>query len=271
MRNKTMKKMKTLAMAALLCAAACGPQAGTLEVTIYGEEFIEEGIPEGEFVDGWRVRFGKFLLSVGEVSAASGEGAPALRQGGYQVFDVSRSSGGAGHKVLQGVVPGGAYDNVAYVVASATSQAGNAGASDLEILRRGGYGLYVEGTATKGGVTKTFRWGFPGTTAYSGCKSTAQVDGGVSRTQLTIHGDHLFYDDLFAEEPNVAFDLVAQADADLNGEVTQQELKALDIRPQSRYQVGSTGIKNLWDFIAYQTGTLGHIDGEGHCDATSRQ
>jgi hypothetical protein len=263
--------MKMMIASALLFGAACGPQAGTLTVTIYGEELIEQGIPAGEFVDGWSVRFGKFLLSVGEVSAASGQGAPALRQGAYQVFDVSRSSGGAGHKVTQAVVPGGAYDNVAYVVAPAAAQAGNAGASDLEILRRGGCGLYVEGTATKGGVIKTFRWGFTNRTAYSGCRSTAQVDGAGARTQLTIHGDHLFYDDLFAEEPNVAFDLIAQADADGNGEVTQQELKALDIRTQARYQVGSTGIKDLWDFIAYQTGTIGHIDGEGHCDATSRQ
>lgn len=29
---------------------------------------------------------------------------------------------------------------------------------------------------------------------------------------------------------------------------------------------GSTEIDNLWDFIAHLTGTLGHIDGEHHCE-----
>ena len=50
--------------------------------------------------------------------------------------------------------------------------------------------------------------------------------------------------------------------------MTQAELAAVDLRPLENYQVGSTDITDLWRFIEQQTTTLGHIDGEGHCDAT---
>ena len=96
-------------------------------------------------------------------------------------------------------------------------------------------------------------------------------DGGIVATVLTLHGDHLFYDDLFAAEPNVAFQLIADSDTNADGEVTMAELRGKDIRPEAAYQVGSTGIVNLGDFIAYQTGSLGHIDGEGHCEETIRE
>ena len=34
----------------------------------------------------------------------------------------------------------------------------------------------------------------------------------------------------------------------------------------ANYQVGSTDIMDLWHFIEHQTTTIGHIDGEGHCE-----
>lgn len=87
--------------------------------------------------------------------------------------------------------------------------------------------------------------------------------------EITIHGDHLFYDDLFSETPNVAFDLIAAADKDGDGVITELELRKLDIRAQDRYQVGDlTAITDLWSFIEQQTTTLGHFNGEGHCDST---
>jgi hypothetical protein len=89
--------------------------------------------------------------------------------------------------------------------------------------------------------------------------------------QLTIHGDHLFYDDLVAEEPFVSFDLVASADKDADNAITQAEIEATSITAPSRYGTGSTGVAgNLWAFISFQTSTLGHIDGEGHCAVTDR-
>lgn len=263
----------TLLLGSLLLGA-CGEAGGTLNVTIYGEEFIEKGIPASVFADGWSLTFSKFLVSVGEVSAARGEATPDLEESSYRIFNLTTGSAEQGHLVTSKGVPGGSYNRVAFRMAPPPQggvTAGNASTADRDVLTRGGYGLYVAGSATKGGSTKTFAWGFPGRIFYKKCESTAMVSGGSATSQLTIHGDHLFYDDLFSKEPNVSFELIATADKDANGEVTQAELTALDIRTQARYQVGSTGITNLWAFITYQTSTVGHIDGEGHCDEVDRQ
>lgn len=264
---------RTALVLASLSLFACGSKPGTLQVSIYGEEFIEEGIPSDVFSDGWKLNFSKFLVSLGDVSAANEHTAPALTDSTYRIFDLTRPSSGMGHSVLSGEVPGGAYDHIGYRIAPPPTGAklGNATAADLDRLRQGGFGLYVEGSAQKGTVTKTIRWGFTGKTAYGGCHSTAVIDGGPAKSQITIHADHLLYDDLFSSEPNVSFDLIASADTNTDGEVTSAELAAVDISTQARYQVGSTGVRDLWSFITYQTSTVGHIDGEGHCETATRQ
>jgi hypothetical protein len=184
-----------------IAAAIAGCSApGTLEVRVYGEEFIEQGIPADEFVDQWAVTFRRFLLGLGDVSAARGHEAPDLQAAAYRVYDVARPSDGAGVLVSSATVPAGGYDHVAYRVAPAPAgaQAANAAAADVDLMTRQGYSIFVEGEATKGAVTKTFAWGFTTRTHY-----------------------HEW-----------------------------------------------TGITDLWSFIARQTTTLGHIDGEGHCETT---
>ncbi len=250
--------------------AACDTAEGALEVRVYGEAYIEEGIPAEVFVDGWSVEFDRFLVVVGEVAVAEKGASPGLREAGFQVFDLSQASEGAGQSVAQGRVPLGRYDDTSFVIApAADAVAGNASAADLELMREGGFSVYVAGTASKGEQRLDFAWGFATRTEYSACESLADLAGGhPEAVQLTIHGDHLFYDDLFSEAPNVSFALVASADGDGDGEVTQAELQAVDLGPLENYQVGSTGITDLWHFIEHQTTTLGHIDGEGHCQAT---
>ncbi|MBA3549558.1 MAG: hypothetical protein H0T76_24035 [Nannocystis sp.] len=257
---------------ALVLLAACAPDEGELEVRIYGEAFIEEGIPASEFADGWDLKFERFLISVGSVSVGPAGEAPGLDELGYQVYDLSRPSMGLGQLVTGAAVPVGRQYATFVVRPDADAVASGVSEADLARLQDGGLALYVAGSATKAGVTKTFAWGFATNTSYSDCKSEAEVGADAPATvQLTIHGDHLFYDDLFSETPDVRFDLVAQADGDGDGEVTQAELLAVDLRPLTNYQVGSTGIVDLWHFIEHQTGTLGHIDGEGHCQSTTEE
>lgn len=273
--------MKLPSLPALLCplvlAAACGDNItgglpGTLDIRIYGESFIEEGIPASVFADGWSLRFDSFLVSVGEISAtAAGADTPALADGTYRIFDLARPSGGDGFLVLSGDVPGGAYDDVAYRVAgSREAVAGNATAADVAFMNQSGYAIHAEGQATRGDQTRTFAWGFTTGTTYRRCRSVAAVDGGSAGSVLTIHADHLFYDDLVSEEPSVRFDAIAGADGDDDGDITTAELGAVDITGFERYQVGSFDVEDLWTYVDHQASTVGHIDGEGHCELTIR-
>lgn len=248
---------------------ACSEEQGDLSVQIYGEEFIETGIPSDVFVDGWAIEFDSFLISVGEVTVAGVGSDPALEETQFKVFDLTTDSGGVGYMVAAGSVPGGSYDQTSYMVASSSDLvAGNASEADVARMKDGGFSVYLAGSATKGDEAKSFAWGFTTRTHYHACESNAVVKATApASVQLTIHGDHLFLDDLFSETPSVRFDLVAGADVNGDGDITQAELEAVDLRPLQNYQVGSTGITDLWHFIEHLTSTLGHIDGEGHCES----
>ena len=256
-----------LALTASVCLftlAGCEADEGegTLRVAIYGEELIEDGIPADAFVDGWRVDFTRFLVAVDDIDA---DGEPLA---GQHVFDLAQPSGGDGHDVATLTMPAGPVETLSYRIgpAAADAEATNATEADLATMRDGGWSIWVEATATRGADTKTIAWGFDTTTTYSPCETNQPLaDGGMATSQITIHADHLFYDDLDSETPNIAFDLIAAADADADGAVATDELAAIDITTQSRYQVGSRDIADLAGFIAAQTHTLGHIDGEGHC------
>lgn len=260
-----------LALGALACSAAPGP----LEIRVHGEDFIEEGIPASEFSDGWAVTFDQFLVSLSKAEAAQGHGGSALAARDKRVFDLALPTGGQGTVVTSGMVPGGTYDHVSYIIAPAAAGATGSAGTDAALVQAmvgAGEAVRVQGKATKAGRTVGFDWAFKTMVAHA-CHTAAGVDGGgaTAKIELTIHGDHLFYDDLVASEPNLSFDLIAAADADGNGRVTREELAAKDLTAEARYQVGSFPVKNLWEFIAHQVTTLGHIDGEGHCDTEVSQ
>ncbi|PCC75200.1 hypothetical protein SAMN02745121_03591 [Nannocystis exedens] len=252
--------MRTVLFPLLLVCACTAVTERTYEASIYGEEFIEEGIPAAIFSDDWSVTFDKFLVSVGDITVADqplGE-----EDEPYRIFDLAQASDGAGFPILEGTIaaedPGAAY----VIGPSSGAVAGNASEEDVALMKDGGYSIYVQGAATRGGETLTFIWGFSTRTLYTYCALAGATD-----VQLTIHADHLFYDDLFAENPRVSFDLIAASD-DGDGELTADDLRAVDITTEERYQVGHlTNITDLWSFVEQLTATLGHINGEGHCSA----
>lgn len=252
-----MKPKSIFGLGAVCTLCACGgPEP--YSITIYGEAFIEDSIPAADMADGWAVEFDTFLIAV------SGLRAGDTAVDGAYVFDLTESSGGDGHPVVT-VDAESDIAMVSYTVAPvASAQPGNVDDSASAELESMNTGLYVAGTATREDVTKTFAWALDTSTTYSACA----VDPSARTAELTIHSDHLFYDDLESEEPDLRFDLLAQADddGDADGQVTAEELAAVDITALQNYQVGSRDIDNLWDFVLAQSQTLGHINGEGHCD-----
>jgi hypothetical protein len=253
----------------LLALTTCTPDVSptTMVLSIYGEDYIEDEIPAADVVDGWSVMFDSFVVSIGALSAADDpfDGGPR-----YRLVDLSMGTAGAGVELDRVTLDPSAYRDIGFRIApAADAVAVNVGMQVREKMFAEGLSLLVSGTARRGPQEKHFLWGFTTDTVYSGCESTAALDGsGPIPGQITLHGDHLFHDDLFSDAPGVAFDLIAAADIDGDDNITEAELRAVDIRTQERYQVGDlTSIKDLWSFIEQQTATLGHFDGEGHCDA----
>jgi len=230
---------RTAALGALLVSCGNPTGSGTVVTMAYGEELIEEGIPADVMDDGWAIAFERFEVTVREVTV----GGEAL--GGTYVVDLSEASDGEGQELGALELAGGEYTEHSFV------------------LER----MEVDGSAEKEGATKSFSWVFERPVAYDECEATTTVvDGGVATFQITVHADHLFYDSLVAEQPQLLFQPLADADSDGDGQIEEVELMGTDI---GAYDPGSAGgIDDLWAFLQAQVTTLGHVDGEGHCHAT---
>lgn len=232
------RKINVLALGlALSSVTACGDSEGEVVVTAYGEDFIELGIAATEVGDGWSVDFSSFEVEVEEVEVAG------------RVFsdlgpvELAVATNGVGHELSRGAVEAGEFSAPRYVLG----------------------GIHVVGTAERQGVTKSFDWRFPARVTYSNCETTTVVEeGGTATFQITVHADHLLYDSLVAEEPSLFFDPIANADGDADGVITEAELAAADI---GGYDAGNSGANDMWAYLTALVGNLGHVDGEGHCDA----
>ena len=233
--------LRTLPVLSLL--VACGG-TGDWTATTWGEEYIEEGIPAEEFEDGCSATFSTFEVEVTEAVLLDGNGdvAADAGPGRYDVTDPGpQTMGTAAAKATF-------YDSARFVIAPASGDA-----------------VHAIGEVTCGGETKSFDWSFDTSTTYL-CEpeDLTLAAGGSATTELTVHGDHFFYDGL-EEDAVVRGQAIVDADADSDGEVTLAELGAIDIASLG-YNVGPySDVATLADFVTFLTRTLGHVDGEGHC------
>lgn len=259
-----------LLLSVLICA--CGDdtdtetQSNEMAVEVWGETFIESGIPEDKFADGWAITFDRFLINLADISVAMDGEEAAISDTSTKIWDLTKTGP---HQILSEEIPVGEYTHSAYRISPATdkSETGNAEDDDVDEMISGGYSVLIEGSATKDDETMTFSWGFETDTVYDPCNSIGHLTADEKGTvQITIHGDHLFYDDAVSEEPSLRFEDIALADEDDDGEVTLDELAAYETTPLDHYGVGSFDIDNMKDYIAHMTSTLGHIDGEEHCE-----
>ncbi|MFP2906230.1 hypothetical protein ACLESD_14420 [Pyxidicoccus sp. 3LFB2] len=282
-----MKKwMLGLSFLGLAACGGGGDGKGTVTFTTYGEDYIEKEIPaasagQAGFVDGWTVKYGKFLVMLGEVKVSTRD-ETAAQQSQSKVYDLHKP----GPVVVETFtdLPAKEWDQVSYAIAPwQDAVAGNADAQDVALMKTEGYSVYVEGTATKGSVTKRFAWGFPTNTLYERCESPDRgagvtvPDGGEESVELTMHGDHLFFDDLQSPTAKMRFDALAAADklgiAGADGEILLEELEAVDLTelPSGQYGTGGVGnVRNLRDFVTALVRTVGHFRGEGECSPRSR-
>lgn len=94
------------------------------------------------------------------------------------------------------------------------------------------------------------------------------TEGGTDAVELTIHGDHFFYDDLQAATAKLRAEAIVNADANLDGLVELSELDAVALTslPANQYGTGgASDVNNLGDFVRFLSRTVGHYRGEGEC------
>lgn len=272
----------------LLFSACSDDGQGTAKFSTWGEEYIEQQIPadasgESGFIDGWTVKYDKFLVVFHAIEIASSDGEVAETM--------------SGSKFVDNVVPGRKdlitfsdleakhWDRVSYQIkpALADSEVVAGSAADRDMMAANGYSIYVSGTATKSAngqlVQKTFHWGFKTATQYTDCQQAASsgqplegiviTNGGSDTSELTTHGDHFFYDRLMsssdpAVKTSLRFEEKAAADTNNDGEITLDELLAqnIDVR---LYDPSGFDAPKLGLFMTALARTVGHFRGEGEC------
>jgi hypothetical protein len=263
----------------LLCAlSGCGGGQGNVSFNTWGEEYIEDKIPAAEFEDGWEVTYDKFLVNIGHVTVADAEGTAGAEMEGTLIFDHKRK--GVKPVFDAAGLEAKPWEKVSYEVPVADASAALAdgvGDADKKLLVDSKSSVYVIGSASKGGEKKTFEWAFSVGTLFDECKGDKDgketdgavvTNGGTDDIQLTIHGDHLFYDDLQSPNAVLRFDPIAAADADMDGEVTLDELSMLKLVEidVGTYGTGSAAdINDLGAFVTALSQTVGHFRGEGEC------
>jgi hypothetical protein len=266
-------------------AAACGDDtappggSGTVTFTSWGEEYIEVEIPSGEFEDGFSASFDKFLVLVGDISVADSEGTVVASDSRFFLLD--HKEAGVKEVVKFEGLEAGAYTVVSYQTSPAARDAitlvGGVTEADADMMAEMGYHVYVEGTLTGPTGSKAFQWGFGVPTLLDDCEGERDgvltpgavvTEGGDDVIELTIHGDHFFYDDLQAADAVLRGQALFDADADDDGTLTRAELAAVPLvsLPADQYGTGGVdGVNDLDAFVEFLSRTVGHFRGEGEC------
>jgi hypothetical protein len=264
-----------------------GSGKGAITFETWGEEYIEQEIPavnaSGETIveDGFTIKYSRFLVAFAEITVADSAGKTAAKQAGTKVFDMHAA--GVKDIVTFSDLNAQSWDKVSYVIAipGADAELGTgATEGDRKTLVEAAASIHVEGTITKGAVSKAFDWSFSTETLLRDCKAEVAgkeqdgalvTNGGTDRVQLTIHGDHFFYDDLQSISAKVRAQAIVDADADGDGKVTLDELAAVKLSAAAQatggtYSAGDVpNVNNLRDFVTSLSRTVGHFRGEGEC------
>lgn len=289
-----MKNVAWTLLAAALVVLGCGSDdaTGSVRVNIDGEDGALVGYPNGSgedviaFSDGWSLTFDHVFVSIRDFRLQAIDGDDAMLSTDQVVVDLH--SGVADAYDFDGV-PARRWDRVSYRISPVTADTRTIGVDDADKDRMvaGGYSLLLEGTAVNGDRSVAFSFGIPLAVHSSECiDATDETEGmvvtesGTSEASITIHLDHLFFDSYATEEPDMRFEAIA-AEAE-DGMVTLPMLMAqsiTDVRDADGepivdgeeavvYDPGPLAIdgSTLRDYILAASSTVGHFQGEGHCE-----
>lgn len=259
-----MRKLSTLSLPLLLAACGGGGMtptppsgAGTIAVAISGEEEAVEGIAfkptpgpeERVFVDGWSIKFDRWITILGG-ARLNQPGQDPQQQQVIGALVAEKSGPWAVDLTKKELIPLFSFDkdkdgkaldtktryafSYDLVPATATAQKVNldaGGEAALAEMVKAGASNWVELTATHPGSTMTpfdkypttvkFKLWWGGNVSYINCSNPDNGDDeeknrgvqpkqdGPQRAEIFIHTDHAFWDKLNVEDPPLHFDPIA--------------------------------------------------------------
>jgi hypothetical protein len=275
-----MKILRLVSCASLaLLGVDCeeGGGQGAVTFTTWGEEYIEQGIPAADFEDGYSVEYSKFLISIGNIRIADDGGEVAAGDPSFYLVD--HAEPGVKDLIRFDGLDEKNHTLVSYETSPSPDgkyvKVGKVTDADVQLMASNEYHAYVEGTLTDpNGASKTFKWGFSVPTLLDECEGERDgkltqgvvvTDGGDDPVELTVHGDHLFYDDLQSASAVVRGEAMFMADANMDGAIELAELAATPL-PAVHYGTGgASDVNDLGAFVTFLSRTLGHFRGEGEC------
>ena len=243
---------------------------------------------EIRFVDGWAVRFSKYLVSVGDLRLATADDVDAFASPDVFVADLHL---GDPIIFLQEGLTARRWERFGFRVLPPPPTAkavGQVAAEDLARMQQEGFNYWIEGTAEKSGRSVSFAWGLANPTRATNCTNGLDNTEGVvvrnnttTDVEITFHLDHLFWDTLGTEVANLRFDAIA-ATANDAGKVafdvlaTQalSDLRGPDGRPlvddegnRILYNPGSVPLpeQTLRAFMLATSAGQAHLNGLGLC------
>lgn len=199
--------------------------------------------------DGWNVKYDRFLVHVTAVNVAGADKVLAASAGAQIVDQVAPAPKSL---LSAGVRTARAWEDVSLrigpaALATEIALAPTVTEADRDMMKTGGFAIHVEGKASKAGVVKTFKWGFKTDTTYAACeedRAGVLVRGlvvppdGKDTADVVMGAEVLFADDLTGGVTRA--DAIASADANADGTVTLDELRAMPL-DQARGAGGAYG------------------------------
>ncbi len=287
MRNSRLASfLITLPIAAVGCGD--GNKTGKVQWVLEAEETIPAGLDPGSaeenVMDGWEIRYTKYLQTVGgfSASASSGDGEPITSDPAVLLDMKGLPAGGKVIATFEDVAAV-RYDVVEYkspAVTDSVTKDAAVSQADFDAMKTAGANLFAAGTATKGAETIHFTFMLAAASHFTNCgpeegdKGFAVTEGGTTQATGTYHGDHFWFNAFPSGSETTIVrrgEWLNRADANNDGTVTQAELDAgaaATLFPSPDFNLGGSPVPvtNGTTFLKAQGVTVGHFQGEGECD-----
>jgi hypothetical protein len=285
-----------------LLTACDGASTGSVQVFVEAEDTIPEGLAPGtgeeDVIDGWTVRYDKFLVAIGNFEAGrTSDPSDVLVAADVYIVDLLNLPAGGFVLAEFSDVEAIRWDKVGYSLPNPTADARPAegtSTADRDLMVKAGWSVYFEGEISKPdgqscaldgsgacdpAPAVKFAWGLAAGTSFADCAPPsgdlgfAVPSGGTAQVKPTVHGDHWFFTNITqgAEITERRAQWIADADLDRDGETTLAELEQVPAAAVFPAELGYNlsgaivPITTARDYLEAQARTLGDFQGEGEC------